>query len=109
MKAVGAEILKSKLSEVLRLVKAGETILVTERDQVIAEIRPARPRLGEGSLEEKLDAMEDRGEVTLSSRPVLRDWTAFLNAMPPVGGVDVRKTLDELREDTKDSDPPSLP
>lgn len=110
MKAVGVKILKAKLSEYLRLVKTGETILVTERDEVIAEIHPSRrQRLSVQSLEEKLSAMADRGEVTLSSRPIRRDWTEFLSAMPPVSGVDVRKTLDELREDTKDSGEPSLP
>lgn len=103
MKAVSAEVVMAKLSEILRLVKAGETILVTERGEVIAEIHPARQRLGEPSLEEKLAAMAARGELTLSSRPIRRDWTEFLNAMPPVGGVDVRKTLDVLKADTEDS------
>ena len=38
MKAVGVKVLKAKLSEYLRLVKAGETVLVTERDEVVAEL-----------------------------------------------------------------------
>jgi len=42
MKAVGVKQLKARLSEYLRLTKAGETILVTERDEVVAELRPAR-------------------------------------------------------------------
>ena len=42
MKAVGVKQLKARLSEYVRLVKAGETILVTDRDEVVAELRPAQ-------------------------------------------------------------------
>ena len=42
MKAVGIKELKARLSEFVRLVKSGETVLVTERDEVVAELRPAR-------------------------------------------------------------------
>ncbi len=44
MKVVGIKQLKARLSEYLRLAKAGETVLVTERDEVVAELRPARRR-----------------------------------------------------------------
>jgi antitoxin (DNA-binding transcriptional repressor) of toxin-antitoxin stability system len=40
VRAVGLKILKNKLSEYVRLAAAGETILVTDRDQVVAEIVP---------------------------------------------------------------------
>jgi len=40
MRAVGLKILKNKLSEYVRLAAAGETILVTDRDHVVAEIVP---------------------------------------------------------------------
>jgi len=104
MKAVGVKVLKAKLSEYLRLVKTGVTILVTERDEVIAEIHPARrQRVGEPSLDEKLAVMAERGEATLPSRPLERDWKAFMAAMPAIGGVDVQATLDALREDSKES------
>ena len=45
MRAVGVKKLKAKLSEYLRAVKAGETLLVTDRDEVIAEIRPVSGRI----------------------------------------------------------------
>ncbi len=45
MRAVGVRELKNKLSEYLRLVRAGEEVLVTDRGEVIAEIRPP----GQGS------------------------------------------------------------
>ena len=42
MKAVGVRELKNRLSEYLRLVRAGEDILVTDRGEVIAELRQPR-------------------------------------------------------------------
>lgn len=43
MKAVGVKILKNKLSEYVRLAESGETVLVTDRDRVVAELGPPRP------------------------------------------------------------------
>jgi prevent-host-death family protein len=40
MKAVGLKVLKNKLSEYVRLAEHGETVLVTDRDRVVAEIVP---------------------------------------------------------------------
>jgi antitoxin (DNA-binding transcriptional repressor) of toxin-antitoxin stability system len=42
MRAVGLKVLKNKLSEYVRLVAGGETVLVTDRDRVVAEIVPPR-------------------------------------------------------------------
>ena len=49
MRCVGVKVLKNKLSEYLRLVAAGETVLVTDRDRVIAELVPPRSRNSLGS------------------------------------------------------------
>lgn len=44
MKVVGTKVLKDNLSKYLRMVREGETILVADRDEVIAEIhRPVHP------------------------------------------------------------------
>lgn len=40
MRAVGIRTLKAKLSEYVRLVSAGETVLVTHHDRVVAELVP---------------------------------------------------------------------
>jgi antitoxin (DNA-binding transcriptional repressor) of toxin-antitoxin stability system len=40
MRSVGLKVLKNKLSEYVRLAAAGETVLVTDRDRVVAEIVP---------------------------------------------------------------------
>ena len=40
MRAVGIKTLKNKLSEFVRLAARGETVLVTDRDRVVAELVP---------------------------------------------------------------------
>jgi antitoxin (DNA-binding transcriptional repressor) of toxin-antitoxin stability system len=42
MRSVGLKILKNKLSEYVRLAVGGETVLITDRDRVVAEIVPRR-------------------------------------------------------------------
>jgi prevent-host-death family protein len=43
MRLVGLKVLKNKLSEYVRAAARGETILVTDRDRVVAELVPAKP------------------------------------------------------------------
>ena len=43
---MGLKILKNKLSEYVRLVTGGETVLITDRDRVVAELVP--PAAGRG-------------------------------------------------------------
>jgi antitoxin (DNA-binding transcriptional repressor) of toxin-antitoxin stability system len=43
MRSVGLKTLKNKLSEYVRLAASGETVLVTDRDRVVAEIGPPSP------------------------------------------------------------------
>jgi antitoxin (DNA-binding transcriptional repressor) of toxin-antitoxin stability system len=40
MRSVGLKVLKNKLSEYVRLAEHGETVLVTDRDRVVAELVP---------------------------------------------------------------------
>ena len=40
MRAVGLKLLKNRLSEYVRLATSGETVLVTDRDRVVAELVP---------------------------------------------------------------------
>jgi antitoxin (DNA-binding transcriptional repressor) of toxin-antitoxin stability system len=48
MRSVGLKTLKNRLSEYVRLVSGGETVLVTDRDRVVAELVP--PRSGRSPL-----------------------------------------------------------
>lgn len=100
MKAVGVKILKAKLSEYLRLVKTGETILVTERDEVVAELRPAhRQDVVATALEDGLQHLADRGAATLRSEE-LRGWTGPRSAIR-IKGRSSRALLDSIREDSR--------
>jgi prevent-host-death family protein len=57
---VGTRELKSRLSEYLRRVKAGQTIVVTERGKVIGHIVPAPL-----SLDERMRTLADSGFLIL--------------------------------------------
>lgn len=69
MRAVGLKILKNKLSEYVRLAAGGETVLVTDRDRVVAELVPPRasrsPLLADAVLAEAVR----RGWMTPPSLP----------------------------------------
>ena len=55
---VGTRELKNKLSEYMRRVKAGETIIVTEHGKTIGQIVPVKP-----TVEERLQAMVASGQM----------------------------------------------
>ena len=44
MRAVGIKILKNRLSEYVRLAASGESVLVTDRDRVVAQLGPPPPQ-----------------------------------------------------------------
>jgi antitoxin (DNA-binding transcriptional repressor) of toxin-antitoxin stability system len=94
MKTAPVRELKNRLSSFLRLVKAGETILVTEHGRVIAELRrPEPPGPGEPArIERILSGFEQAGRLrraaragsavaslTLTADPAAPDWRVFLN------------------------------
>jgi antitoxin (DNA-binding transcriptional repressor) of toxin-antitoxin stability system len=100
MKAVGIKVLKNQLSRYLKAVEGGETILVTDRDRVIAEIhRPALPFAGRVSRWDAfLNDQERRGKlrrpehVEVSMRSATR--------LPRLSrNVDPVRLLDETRAD----------
>lgn len=100
MKSVGIKRLKAQLSEYVRLAKAGETILVTERDEVVAELRPSRRQLKvETEIDDILAQLADAGELTRSSTP-LSTWAPNFrtkkNRLPAGSAIHI---LDELRGD----------
>lgn len=98
MKAVGVKQLKARLSEYIRLVKTGETVLITDRDEVVAELRPARRQRAAGlSVEERLQALADAGEITRPSLPK-GDWTWRVKGLGLSPGTAAR-LLDEIRGD----------
>lgn len=99
MKAVGVKQLKAKFSEYLRHVRAGETILITDREEVVAELRPAArrsPRHHE-STNALLDSLAERGEVTRAALPKGKwTWKVSGLGLPPGTAAEI---LEEIRSD----------
>ena len=101
MKSVGVKVLKDNLSKYLRMVRAGETILVTDRDEVIAEIRqPAKGEpAGQSRFQAFLEEEARRGSVTLAKSGAVSAWSALRKVPRPKVPVDVQALLDEIRAD----------
>ncbi len=98
MKSVGVKQLKSRLSEYLRLVRSGESVLVTDRDEVVAELRPAHRRHQVAdSLDLFLDSLAERGEITRAALPK-RKWKWKARGLGLPAGT-ARALLDEVRND----------
>jgi prevent-host-death family protein len=67
MKTVGVRDLKNKLSEYLRRVRLGESVLVTDRGEVVAELLPPGHGQGDPSVPAGLRALARRGLLTLGA------------------------------------------
>ena len=100
MKAVGVKVLKARLSEYLRLVKAGEVVLVTERDTVVAELRPAnRQNRAPADLGEQLEVLAEQGNATLRSESI-QGWPGPREKLR-LKGFSTQSLLDDIREDSR--------
>jgi prevent-host-death family protein len=98
MKDVGIKQLKARLSEYVRLAKAGETVLVTQRGEVVAELRPSRRRTPVADrLEEALEGLAAAGEITRAA-VAKEDWTWRSRGLGlPAGAAQL--LLDDLRRE----------
>ena len=97
MKAVKIAELKNRLSYYLRRVQRGESILVCDRDRVIARIeRVAASDAADGSDAAWLERLERRGVIRRGSGPPTKDWLA----RRPRVEVDVVAALLREREDS---------
>ena len=89
---IGARELKTRLGAYLREVREGATLIVTERGEPVAEIRP----LPTGGKTEKarLDELVSRGTLTRESRKKLSSFRPIRIAGRPLS-----ETVIEERED----------
>lgn len=98
MRSVGIKQLKARLSEYVRLARGGEIILVSDRDEVVAELGPVRHQAeAPDSIEALLDRLAARGQVTRAARA-----KEALPWSPPhlgLGEDAVRELLDDLHGD----------
>ena len=69
MRSVGLKVLNNKLSEYVRLAAAGETVLVTDRDRVVAEIVPPRAERSPILADALLADMVRKGLLTPPAAP----------------------------------------
>lgn len=92
MRAVGIKVLKNRLSEYVRLAAGGETILVTDRDKVVAELAPPR------------EGRSGRIEDALLAEAVRKGWITppALRISEPPPRTPVAPLRDLLRELEKD-------
>ena len=95
MRAVGVKALKNKLSEYLRLVATGETVLVTDRDRVVAELVP--PSLGRAEAVDDAILAEGIRRGWLSARVYARGSVPPRIPVAPIE--DVLRGLSEDRGD----------
>lgn len=95
MRAVGIKVLKNRLSEYVRAAANGETVLITDRDRVVAEIRPPGPREAPLWADVRLAELVRRGLV----RPPLVVSREAPPRLPVDGFERTMKMLDLDRED----------
>ncbi|MFZ5469556.1 MAG: type II toxin-antitoxin system Phd/YefM family antitoxin [Myxococcota bacterium] len=69
MRAVGLKVLKNKLAEYVRLAAGGETVLVTDRDRVVAELCPPKAGRAELLADVQLADMVRRGVIAPPTHP----------------------------------------
>lgn len=100
MRAVGIKALNSRLSEYVRRAESGETILVTNRQRVVAEIHPPRATTNPWLTDPVLADMVRKGEITPP--------TLSRKGRPPSGKrvAPLAQLLRELDEDRADRDLP---
>jgi antitoxin (DNA-binding transcriptional repressor) of toxin-antitoxin stability system len=67
VKTVGVRELKNRLSEYIRQVRSGESVLVTDRGEVVAELAPPGHGTGDGEVPAALLALAKRGLATLGA------------------------------------------
>ena len=92
-KTISVSQLKARLSEQLRRVKAGETVLITQRGRPIGMMSP----LPQGNLKEDLAELAEAGLVRLASQSLEPSFWDQDRAADPRGLV--RQAILEEREE----------
>ena len=93
MRVVGIKTLKNRLSEYVRIAAAGERILVTDRDRVVAELGPPR----EGTAENTRDALLAEAVRRGWLRPPVLPTNEVPRSLPVMSFAEVMRALDEAR------------
>jgi prevent-host-death family protein len=94
MRTVGLKILKNRLSEYVKLAAAGETVAITDRGRVVAEIVPPQLRTGPESF---IERGVREGWLTPAKRPFQP-----LPPRKPIPGYTLEQLLADLDRDRED-------
>jgi antitoxin (DNA-binding transcriptional repressor) of toxin-antitoxin stability system len=95
MRSVGLKILKNKLSEYVRMAAGGETVLITDRDKVVAEIVPPQPGRKSATEDEFIAKGVREGWLTPATNP----GKGPLPRKPVMSFEELMKDLEEARAD----------
>jgi antitoxin (DNA-binding transcriptional repressor) of toxin-antitoxin stability system len=95
MKTVGVRELKNRLSDYIRQVRAGDTVLVTDRGHVVAELAPPGHGTADTSVPAGLQALAKRGLVVIGA-PVEK---AIYRELPRPRGL--RRTAAQLLDEER--------
>ncbi len=95
MRAVGLKVLKNRLSEYVRLAASGETVLVTDRDRVVAELVPPRAERAPYAQDALLAEAVREGWLT----PPLFPQTEVPPRLPVCSWASLQDELERSRED----------
>ena len=72
MRSVGLKVLKNKLSEYVRIAAGGETVLVTDRGRVVAEVIAPRVAADAPAAEQRLGELARQGVLTPARKALRR-------------------------------------
>lgn len=89
------KVLKNKLSEYVRLAQGGETILVTDRGRVVAELVPPQAGRGPAVADAVLAELVGKGWVTPAARPL----TGPPSRAAVIAFAELMRELDQARAD----------
>jgi hypothetical protein len=96
MRTVGIRELKAHLSRVLREVQSGETVLVTDRGKVIAELRqPGLAGQALSPVEQKLAELAAKGVLKLAEKP----WSEYTPSPIKVPPGTLQAMIDDMRDE----------
>lgn len=71
MQRVGSRELKNRLGRYLRAVRAGQSLIITDRGKPVAKLAPPNdPGPEENGLKERLKELEAQGLIRLAKRPL---------------------------------------
>ena len=102
MRSVDLKTLRNKLSEYVRLAEGGETVLISDRDRVVAELVPPRETRSASLPDALLAEAVRHGHLTPAAlplgppprRPESRRWTRSSRSSPRTGpSVDLSRHL----------------